>query len=275
MAQKNAGQKRAYTRNKQSYDLSGATDPTGQSFELPPFMSYDPSIDAEMRANQRGIEDINQDFRTQRKINRQDYRQTRKDIRQTFQRGRTDLRFGAKQARRGFSEKTADIRKSGQRGREDFRLKLGDTLRKYGIEASRTAQSANARGVGEGGTLAASAAIRAENQARDVGRLELARERQQEDIATALQRVNKDRGEFQTKYGRERKRLRQDTRRDKFLATRDYGRTQRQLIRENQRANREAFFSNLDLTTSAIFDARQRQPGAFSKYGKKKGKKNG
>lgn len=275
MANGNSNGKRAYTRYKPGYDVGASTDPTGTTFDLPPFMSYDPSINAEIRANQRGIEDINQDFQTQKKIDRQDYRQTSKDIRRGFNRGRTDLKFGAKQARRGFSEKRSDIRQTAQRGREDFRLQLGETFRKYGIVASNQAQQSNARGVGEGGSLAAGAAIRSENQARDVGKLELARSRQQEDIATALQRLGKDQREFGTEYGRTRERLRQDTARSKKLAGRDFRRTRRSARRENNRANREAYFSQLDLTQSAIYNARQTNPGSFNKYGRKtkKGKK--
>lgn len=268
----NNGKKRAYTRG---YDIGNATDPTGQDFQLPPFMSYDPSIAAEIRANERGIQDINQDYRTQKRIDRQDYRQTRKDIRQSFNRGRTDLKFGAKQTRRDFREKAADIHQTAQRGREDFRLQLADTFRKYGIQASNQAQMTNARGVGEGGSLAASAAIRAENQGRDVGKLELARSRQMEDIATALQRLSGDKREFRTELGRNRKRLRQDTERDKLLSRRDFRRTKRQSRRENNRANREAFFAQLDLIQSAIYNARQTNPDSFNKYGGKIGGGNG
>lgn len=259
---------RAYTRGS-SYDIGASTDPTGTTFDLPPFMSYDPSIAAEIRANQRGIQDINQDFRTQRKIDRQDYRQTKKDIQRTFKRGKQDLKFGAKQARRGFAEGRQDIRQTAQRGREDFRLQLADTFRKYGIQASNQAQASNQRGVGEGGSLAAGAAIREANMGRDVGKLELARQRQQEDIATALQRLGKDQREFKTEYGRSRTRLREDTRRDTKLSKRDFRRTRRQARRENNRANREAYFSQLDLTTQAIYNARQTNPGSFNKYGQR------
>lgn len=265
--------KRAYTRYGQGYDIGTSQDPSGNAYQLPPFMSYDPSISAEIRANQRGIQDINQDYRTQKRIDRQDYRQTRKDIRQDFTRSRSDLKFGARQARRGFREKGTDVRQANQRGAQDFRLQLADTFRKYGIQASNQSQMANARGVGEGGTLAASAAKRAENQALDVGKLTLARERQKEDIATTLQRLGKDRAEFGVKYGRERKRLREDTGRSKKLAKRDFRRTRRAARRENSRANREAYFSQLDLTQSAIYNARQTNPGAFNKYGKKGKKK--
>lgn len=262
--------KRAYTRGA-NFDQPGSVkDPySGSTFDLPPFMSYDPSINAEIRANARGIQDINQDFQTQRKIDRQDYRQTKSDIGRSFDRGRQDLKFGAKQARRGFKEGRQDIRQTAQRGREDFRLQLSDTLRKYGIQASNQSQMANARGVGEGGTLAASAAKRAENQALDVGKLQLAKQRQEEDIATALQRISKDQGEFSTKYGRSRERLRQDTGRDYKLAGRDFRRTRRQARRENNRANREAYISAVDLTQSAIYGARQQNPGAFNKYGER------
>lgn len=264
------GKGRAYTRG---YDVGTSTDPSGTTFSLPPFMSYDPSINAEIRANQRGIQDINQDFKTQRKIDRQDYRQTRKDIQRTFKRGRQDLKFGAKQARRGFKESREDIRQTAQRGREDFRLQLADTFRKYGIQASNQAQSANQRGVGAGGTLAAGAAIREANLGRDVGKLELARQRQLEDIATALQRLGKDKREFRTEYGRSRGRLREDTARDTKLSKRDFRRTRRQSRRENNRANREAYFSQLDLTQQAIYNARQTNPGSFNKYGKRDKKK--
>lgn len=263
--------RRAYTRG--NFEQPGSVkDPySGSTFDLPPFMSYDPSFNAEIRANARGIQDINQDYQTQRKINRQDYRQTKEDIRRSFNRSRQDLKFGAKQARRGFAEKGADIHQTARRGAEDFRLALADTFRKYGIQASNQAQMANQRGVGEGGTLAASAAKRAENQALDVGKLNLARSRQMEDVATALTRLRKDKGEFSAEYGRSRNRLRQDTTRDKFLAKRDYRRTKRQARRENNRANREAYISAIDLYQSAIYNARQTNPGSFNKYGQRTG----
>jgi len=263
--------KNKYGNGHPSDGGGSVTDPAGTDFTLPPFMSYDPSINAEIRANDRGLQDINQDFQTQRKIDRQDYRQTRTDIKQGFKRSTQDIKTSANQTRRGFKEKTADIHQTAQRGREDFRLQLNDMFRKFGIQTSNQAQAANARGVGDGGTLAAAAAKRESNMARDRGSLELARSRQQEDIATALQRLSKDQGEFRRDLSRTRGRLGEDTARESKLAGRDFSRTRRSARRENNRANREGYFSELDLTQAAIYAARQNNPGAFSKYGSKGG----
>lgn len=243
--------------------------------QLPPFMSYDPAIDAEIRANQRGLQDIEEDYKRNRRINRQDFRQTRSDIRLSSNRGKQDIRRNAQRARVTYGQKRADIRTASQRGAEDFGLKVGDLLRRYGIQSRVQSQTANARGVADRGTLAASAQARAENMGRDLGEVNLARARQQEDIATSLKRLRTDRRQTRADFGRARTRLKQDTRHDVKLTKRDYRRTQREAKINLIRARREELFSEQDLVNSAIYGARAAKPGVFSKKGtrKKGGKK--
>lgn len=252
----------------------GVYDPaTGNTFQPPPFMSYDPSIDAEIRANQRGLQDQEQDFTTQRKIDRQDKRQSLHDIQRSFDRGRQDIKTDLHRGMRAIGQKREDIHQTAQRGAEDFGIRLNTMFRKYGIEATNQAQTANARGVGEGGTLAAAQQKRDTNMGIERGALELARSRQQEDIHTALTRLGIDQGELRTDIKRTKKRLGQDTGRETKLTKRDFKRTRREARRGLNRARREAAISEIDLTQQAIYNARQLNPGAFSKYGKKtKGK---
>lgn len=283
------GRKNPRPKPKKNQDGSVYDPASGSTYKLPPFMAYDPSIEAEIRANQRGLQDMERDFDIQRKIDRQDYRQNKKDITRSFTRGTQDIKRDAQRTRRGFKEKRQDIRTSARRGAEDFRIKFNDMLRKYGIQATNQAQVANARGVGGGGTLAAAAQKRAENMSRDAAALQLARSRQKEDVATALMRIGKDQGEFRRDVSRSRTRLRQDTGRERKLAGRDFRRTRRSARQEIKRARREAAISEIDLTRQAIYNARQTNPGSFNKYGykgansnkgkntrkKKGGKKNG
>jgi hypothetical protein len=248
---------------------------TSGDYETPPFMSYDPSIDAEIRANQRGIQDQMQDFATQKKIDRQDYRQSLHDIHQTSHRSRQDIRTEANRGERGFGEKRTDIRQTRQRGNEDFQTRMTGLFREYGIKASNQAQVANTRGVGEGGALAAAAAKRATNQGIEQTALTTAKQRQDEDIATALQRLGKDEGEFARDISRSKTRLGQDTQHDVKLTGRDFRRTRRSERRGLNRAKREYAASYLDLVQSSIYQARQMNPGAFSKYGERTGGNGG
>ncbi len=259
-------------------DTGAVTAEDGTTFTPPPFMTYDPALDANLRATQRGLQDIQQDFKHQKRIDRQDFKQTKGDIQQEKQRGKQDIGRDAARGRLDFTQKREDIGKSAARGEQDFNVRLGNLVTNYGIKATGQMQAANAQGVADAGTLAAGAQARAENFVRDKAPLDLARERQQGDIATALTRTATDEGQFEQDISRSTTRLGQDIGRSKLLTKRDFLRARIDQRRNLNRAEREAAIAVSDTTAQEIFQARQNSPGAFNKYGTKTGsnkKKNG
>lgn len=263
-----SGQGSASTGDPDTYT---ATD--GTEYTTPPYLTYDPGLDAQRRALQRGVEQAEQDFETQRRIDRQDYKQTKKDIKRDAKRGRQDIRTDLRRGRVGYQQKREDIERSRRRGEQDFQQRLGTMFLRYGIKARVQSQSANAQGVADAGTLGASNAARAANLARDKGVLDLAHSRQQQDLGTALARTNLAQSQFVSDIQRSKTRLGQDTKRSKKLAGRDFRRARRAARRELVRAQLEAAIGQTDITQQMIYQAQQTNPGAVDKYGnpKKKG----
>jgi hypothetical protein len=249
-----------------SQDPGAATD-TGYQ---PPYMSYDPAYDAQIRAGERGYADAQVDYGVQKTIDKQDYHQSLKDIHQSFKRGRTDIKTQRTRGLLDFGNKRTDISKTATRGEQDFGLRLGALFRNYGIKATNQTQQANAQGVADAGTLASAADARAANFTTDKGALDLAHSRQSEDIATALKRLGTDQSQFLFDTHQSKHRLKQDTKHDTKLTGLDYSRERQAQRLALMRAGREAAINTSDLTQQEIFQAMNLHPGAFDKYGNPK-----
>lgn len=146
--------------------------------ERPPPGSYDPALDAAEGQTQTGFSDLLDDAAKKRTRGLGDYGLSRGDL--TRQR----------------DERLADVGRSRTRGEEDFASRLGGLQRQFRILGDNQRQAANARGVSQGGTLAASAAKRAENEAYDRQPLDVARTRLGEDLDQDVTRTGEahDRG---------------------------------------------------------------------------------
>jgi len=266
-------------------------------FTQPPFMTYDPAIEAQRRAVQRGLEDKIQDVKTERHFNRRDLAQTLRDIRTNTQRSRgkinrevfrsrEDINRESSRAQEGINEREGAERLDAQRANQDFDTQLANIGRQFTQLGQRQAEGANAAGVLGSGTQEASAAARAQNQALAEQPIAVARQRVEEDLAATLRQLGVRRGEISADAEGALRRLLEDQQRglgqlkvdrdrERRLNRRSTGRKEFGLTREAQRARREAAITNQDLIEQQIYQARQNRPGAIGKTGPKPKKKKG
>jgi hypothetical protein len=133
----------------------------------PPTGSYDPALDAQLRASQRGLGDVRADTAT------------------ANLRGLND-----------FTTASAGIDRDKARGYADIDRQLGDLSRSYQQLARRQAEGARAAGVLSGGIALQAAAKRLENERLDQRPLWTAKTRLGEDaaLAQAALKLDYDRG---------------------------------------------------------------------------------
>jgi hypothetical protein len=281
----------------------------GASYQMPPFLSYDPTISAEQRAQERGLEDLEFDLKRGGKRAKKDYRTSRKDLKRDYGRGTEDISrnlyrdledLGLRRSDAGrdygrgvedIGTRRSDLDTDFSRGNEDFGFQLEALGRRYNRLGQAQQQNINATGQSAGGATAAAAAKRAENQAferrpidtgitrlgedytRDTGLLERTGTRLGEDFGSELERIGLSEGRATDDASRNQTYLNQDFRHDRGLMKRDYkwGRQDRKL--EKQRGRREQAIGHQDLTQQAIWQARQMQPGTFSRLGNKTSRK--
>lgn len=246
---------------------------TAGGLTQPPFLTYDPGLEAQRRAAQRGLHDTEQDVGTERHYNKTDLVQALKDIRTTTGRKRQDImRTNARSAQK-LSNDEQDVQTKGQRASQDFGTQLENIGRQFAQLGHRQSEGANAAGVLDSGTMSAAAVARGRNQQLAEAPIHVGQERLNEDLLTALQRIGTARGELgqdtETAVGR----LGEDRNRERLLTHRQAGRKDISLTRKEQRAKREAAISNADILAQEIYQARESHPGAFTKAGKKKGRR--
>lgn len=258
-------------------------------------MTYSPAIEAERRAVQRGLEDKIRDVHTERHFNQTDLAQALRDIRTTTQRNRgkinressrsrEDIGRESSRGQQDLTEREEGDKLSATRANEDFDTQLATIGRQFAQLGQRQSEGANASGVLDSGTQAASAAARGQNQSLAEAPIAIARARVNEDLATALRQIGVKRGELSADTESSLKRLledqergigqlTQDRNRDRKLSHRETGRKEFGLTREAQRARREAALSNISLIEQEIYEARNNRPGAFARTGAKKGRR--
>lgn len=248
-------------------------DTTGGMTEPPPY-TYDPAIDAERRAIERGLEDTLRDTALERKYARKDFKVDRRSDKLQKRRTLADLLRESRRGTQDIGLRTADVQQRAARGQADFTSQLQDLSRRFNTLGQNQAQNANAAGVLEGGTMRAAAAKRASNEALAQAPILTASQRLGQDTQTALNRLAIDQTRLNQDIGQDRFQTRQDFRFNRRLAGRDLNRDLTQLKLERQRAKREALIGDTDLLSQAIYQARANRPGVFSKSGSRKGKRN-
>jgi hypothetical protein len=137
--------------------------------------TYDPSLDAALRAAERGFGDLTLD--TEKAGERADSQR----ILDTQAVGRTSGRS------------LADLLRERGRATQDFSTQRDDTRRGYRELGGRQAESAASAGVAQGGTLRAALAARTADQGRDIGRIDQSEGRFLEDSRLAEGRLTEDR----------------------------------------------------------------------------------
>jgi hypothetical protein len=144
----------------------------------PPSGSYDPALDSQQGAAQRGFADIQQD--TEQAGQRANTDWTTDRTAATTQRGYGLEDFGTQRANteRSYGRSLADLLTSRARGTEDFAqgrtratqdrdTTFGNISRGYSRLGAQQGEQVAARGVAQGGTLAAALAARTQNEGLD------------------------------------------------------------------------------------------------------------
>lgn len=269
MPQGGGGHKRSPLRRLIRMSRNAIPADEGGKFRAPPYLSFDPAIEAERRAAQRGLTDISQDSRIAGRRARQDFRTTIRDLNIDRRRGMGELRRGLQRGRQDIRFQRQDTRRAAQRGRQDFGLQLQAINRHFSQLAGQQVQQANAQGVLDDGTLDAASVARARNKAIARQPIDIGLQRLNQDTTTNLQRLDVQQGRLEQDTRIGRRELRQDTKHDKRLAKQDYKRTIKDLHNKLARAIREQRIGDIDLIKEEIFAARRSRPGHFTKYGKK------
>lgn len=251
-------------------DRQGITKGTSQ----PPALSYDPALEAQRRAAQRGAQDLVRDTFIKQHQARQDFGTTRHDYRVKRHRGRQDYGTSLERGLLGLHQKATDQRLSLARGREDFTTALTNLGRRFNILGNTQLQSANAQGVADAGTLAAGAAARAANFGLAKQQLVTRKQRLAQDTQTNLHRIGTQRGQLRQDTRLGLNRLQTDTHHDIHLAHRDLHRTVNANRRTLGRGLREQQIGDAALQQEEIFSARQNYPGAFAVGGQRTKKKH-
>jgi hypothetical protein len=137
-----------------------------------PAGSYDPALDAQLYAAQRGYGDTAADTGTQRL--------------------RTDVDYGLQ---------VEDINRAANRGAEDYQTNVGLLSRKYRNIADVQSQQAASSGIVSGGAILQAAAKRRENQGLEQSQLDTGYRRMGEDRDVALGRAGLGYGRQTTDLG--------------------------------------------------------------------------
>ena len=258
----------ARKQSKKQSSKKGGGKPVPGVPSAPPFGSYDPAIDAERRAGRRGLGDIKQDIRLEQRWEGEDLETKLADLQLRQLREQQDAYGGLARYSGQAGLKQADLDLDAQRGREDFARQLDNLTRRFVQQGDQQRQVANAQGVFYGGTQAASAAKRAENFAVARQPIDVGRQRLEEDYqrsgADLYRRGHELYADTQTELGR----LGEDVEHDRALALQAQRRSQREAKIRKQRAIREQKFADVDLTSQAVYQAGQLNPGSFSSLAK-------
>lgn len=151
---------------------------TPYQVEMPPSGSYDPSLDAQEWAAQRGLFDLGQDTNTANIRGTVDYGLAQDQINRSNTRGLQDLQSQQQQVDTGYA-----------RTGEDYQRQLGLLQRSYQQLGNRQSQQQRAMGVAGGGAALQAAAKRAQNQTLDRQPLDTAYQRAGQDHQTALDQI--------------------------------------------------------------------------------------
>lgn len=140
----------------------------------PPAGYYDPILDAQQRAAQRGYGDLQRDHE------------------QARERGLEDFNLSSASLARGRDRTLADILTGETRTGQDKDRALADLDLQYNRLGQRQNEAARVQGVTSGGLLAKSAAIRDANETRDQQPILTSFNRRMEDFGTARTRTSED-----------------------------------------------------------------------------------
>jgi hypothetical protein len=212
------------------------------------------------------LEDTEQNVATKTHFSNTDLTQALKDIRVKTRQGRQDINRTASRGLQTLGYQEQNQQTQGARAQADFNTSLASIARSFGQLGQRQAESANAAGVLDAGTQAASASARAGNQSRAEAPIHTAQQRAGEDLTTALQRIATSKGQVGEDQSQSLGRLNEARDRERLGAHRA---TARQLFedgRELERARREGKISQAQLLEQEIYAAHRESPAIFRQW---------
>jgi len=250
-------------------------DPGAAGLVQPPSMTFDPALEAQRRAAQRGLEDTEADVKTKKHFAEKDLELALRGIRTNTTHKRQDLNRSFTRGTEKLANQEADTTRNAERQQQDFHVRLADIGRQFAELGHRQSEGANVAGVNDAGTAAASAAARGANQFRAEAPIHTAEGRLHEDLMTALDRIASAHGQLESDHSLSLNRLKQDRNIQRREAHRETGRSEFGWGREEERARREAAIADTNLLEEEIYQARQNHPGAFSTTGAHNGQTAG
>lgn len=183
--------------------------PNLPTFNGPPPGTFDPGLEAQVRAAERGLIDLIEKTHREGRRESKDTREARMLLERKVRQGQADIARNRGYAladagnQRGqlqtsFARDLQDLAIAKQRGQENYEKTLTDMQHRYAQAAAEQSQAQVASGTDDTGTSRASAAVRGANQAYDKAGVDQVHQRAEEDIALQEQR---DRENFATQSG--------------------------------------------------------------------------
>jgi len=164
---------------------------------VPPPGTYDPGLDAQERATNRGLSDLIADIGADTGVNRvranTDWLTQQAQLNQSGQRNEADYTLGTSRAEQSFGRSLADLLTQRAQGGEDYQSNVSALQRNYATLGNNQNQAARAAGAmtGSGAQLQA-ARKREANQAIDRAPIDTAYQRFMSGSQLAEQRLGED-----------------------------------------------------------------------------------
>lgn len=249
---------------------------------LPPPGSFDPGLEAQIRASQRGLIDLIEQTHRESKRTGQDVRQGQRKLGREERRSVSDIgrergfatedaAYAQGQLHTSFARDIESLAIARQRGEEDYQRTLVDMQHRYATTAAVQGERSLQQGTAEGGTTSATDAVRTANQAFDRGNVDTGHARSLFDLARSEDQARRDygtqRGHIQTELERQLgqydtagTRLGQDTLTARHQLSLAALRAAQDRATKLSHAKREQTFYQTDVTGQAYFQAHQNNP---------------
>lgn len=260
----------------------GVDLPNLPQFTGPPSGTFDPGLEAQVRAAERGLIDLIEKTRLEGHRASVDTRQARRLLERKVRQGQADLArqrgytledagLDRNRLQTNFQRDIEDLAIARQNGEEDYSRKLAEIQHAYATRAAVQQQAAVAQAVNDAGTTAASDAVRGANQAYDKGltdtsharavaALNLADRRTREDYANRMGLVDQGLQRDLTRFGIQRHRMGQDLRTQRAALRRDLFRGLHDRHDTISKAKREYGIYVTDVAEQAFYQAHQLNP---------------
>lgn len=248
----------------------------------PPAGTFDPGLEAQARASQRGLLDLIEqshleghrqhvDVGQKRRELRRDLRYGREDIGRNRSYAEADAGYQRGQLQTNFARDIEDLSIAKQRGEDAYQRTLVDLQHRYSLAAQNQQSAAIQSGTSESGSATASDAVRAANQGHDTAEVnrqhtegleDLARRegRLQQDYGTSMGRLGEGLSRRLTDYGIQGQRLGQSTRTAAHALSLAAHRANVDRLTKLSHAKREQGIYQTDVTQQAYYQAHQYNP---------------